>query len=267
MSMRLMTCAVCLACAVYLLSEALPRPTPPPALSPAVTAQQPDDDERDRDERDDNDQDGGVLLEQAVKRWHAVNQLRVTIWQRMHGPNPFEAESRLILAPHGCARMEMKLRAGTEAVEQLVISDGRALATVQRRPGVEDKVRGQTLPVQRVRREQVLAASGCAGPGAILKQLRDGLAGWRARLAGGATLRLTGRVDAARPACSHLAALGAAVCTLDLDAATLWPRRIEWRGLDERRRPRLILEMEYRDPETERALSAEECARLFTYTP
>jgi hypothetical protein len=43
--------------------------------------------------------------------------------------------------------------------------------------------------------------------------------------------------------------------------------RLEWWTGADAREARLCLEMEYREPELNRALSPEECARLFTYEP
>jgi hypothetical protein len=54
-------------------------------------------------------------------------------------------------------------------------------------------------------------------------------------------------------------------CCIYLDALTSWPHRIEWWGSAQAgERPRLILQMEFRDPVFNRPLSQERCATEFT---
>jgi hypothetical protein len=259
---RWMTLLVCLACAVYLAAEALPRQLPPSAAPAAASP--------DKLAFEPTELDGRDVLERAVKKLKGVTWLRVTIWQCMHGVRGFESSGELTLGPNDCAALDLTVNAGGEPLRQRIISDGQVIATVRGDGDADDDVRGQRLPSSRRARVDLLHAHGCAPPAVLLRQVRGAASRWnveRGTRAGREVLRVSGPLDRSAFQASRWAALGATRCCVELDAETLWPRRLEWRGVDERGRTPLVLEMEYRDPEVNRPLSLEECARVFSYLP
>jgi hypothetical protein len=264
---RWMTLLLCLACAVYLAAEALPRqlPTSPrlPTPSPAL----------DNDIFQPTELDGRELLERAIKKLKSITWLRLTIGQRMHGSRGFESSAELTLGPNDCAALDLTVKTGDgegQPVRQRVICDGQVIATVNGDGEADGEVRGQRLPPSRRARVDLLHAHGCAPPAVLLRQVRGATPRWtveQGTRAGRRVLRLSGPLDRSAVQASRWAALGANQCSVELDAETLWPRRFEWRRLDGHRGSALVLEMEYREAEVNRPLSLEECARVFSYLP
>ncbi len=85
------------------------------------------------------------------------------------------------------------------------------------------------------------------------------------RLRGRPALRIHGRPTTAWTVAPGTAA--ADFCYLYLDAQTLWPSRVEWWAGDRHSNPRLLLEIEFRDPQLNRPLSLAECIHAFSYRP
>ncbi len=56
-------------------------------------------------------------------------------------------------------------------------------------------------------------------------------------------------------------------CVLSLDAATLWPYRVEWWGPGPEQDEAVLAEIEFRDPIANRPLSPEQCAEVFSFEP
>jgi hypothetical protein len=264
---RWMTFLTCLACAVYLAAEALPRQLSP-ASRPFGKAGSLENVSFDPANRD-----GRSLLDQAVRKLKDVKWLRVAIWQRMHGNGGFESSGHLTLGPNDCAALELAVRVDNRAGaphRQTVICDGVAIATIIGDGASEDDVHGQELPETRGGRLDVLSAHGCAPPVVLLRQLRAAVAHWQAEhgvRSGREVLRLSGPLKVGAGRMSRWAALGATTAYLELDPATLWPHRFEWRRGAATGPGALVLEMEYRDAEVNQPLSLQECARVFSYVP
>ena len=271
MSKWILVSALCLACLALLASGALPPQVPaaPPVAADAFTIQ-PSPFAQHQSVRD---LDGAALLQRLRAMLNDVRWLNVTIWQCLHDEAiGFESEARLQLGPEHCARMETHIRTGAFRCETLVVSDGCALAEVFRCAGAPERVSSSYLPerAKGAARDRWLRDKGCSGPAPLVAELRAGVPAWRVD-AGlwrqHPVLRLQGTLDPNRLPAAARATLAARSCTLYLDAATLWPLRIEWRTGPEERPARLYLEMEFRDPVLNRALSPEECASAFTYQP
>ncbi len=213
------------------------------------------------------DPDPARLFARALADLRQAPWLRLTVWQRLHDPQDgYESEAHLTLGPDFCARMETTVRTGKVKSHTLLISDGRAVAEVVRLPGAREKVTGAYLPAGEAadKRGQYLQERGCVGPLPLLTELHQLVATWKLDtgfIAAKAVYRLQGEIDGNVPKQKTLAARS---CRLYLDAATFLPVRLEWWTAD-RASARLRLEMEFRDLEINRALSAEECARVFSY--
>jgi hypothetical protein len=210
--------------------------------------------------------EGRELLEQTCAKLRDARWLRVTIWQRLHdADHPYESSATLTLGPDHCARMETTLHAGAASCQHLLVSDGRAVAEVERFGGAE-KVTGGYLPGEQPgpARENYLRRHGCTGPLPLLVELQAVVPQWQVQAGAWrerAVIRLEGAIAPGRGGGR------AAFCRVYLDAASRLPLRFEWfKHADPRRAP-LHLEMEYRDLELDRALTPQECARAFTYEP
>lgn len=255
--------APCLTCLTFLAAGALSRPTRTSAatdLEPFLAQPLPLDQARSL-----SDLDGARLLDRALGSFRDVRWLKVTIWQRLHDADDgYESEAHLILGPDQCARMQTTLRTGAGSCNFLVVSDGKTLAEVLQWPNERLTTAYLPLAPAAALREQFLRKRGCVGPQTLLTELRDlpttwrvepGL--WRER----SVLRLEAALDAQRINGR------ARSCRLYLDAISLWPVRLGWHRGAEPRHGQMLLEMEFRDPELNRALSREECARVFSYQP
>lgn len=197
-----------------------------------------------------------------------VTWLRTKVWQKMIDAGAeFTAEGTLVRGPGGCARLDVAIRVGDGAGGRtLRVSDGHALAEVLHHDGAEPKVTAHLLPAGAAERDVFLRDHGCGGPIALVKGLRQRLREMRLEtglLWSRPAIRVRGKLDAAQ-APGETPAESACVY---LDAQTLWPHRLEWWGQGGKDGPRLVLQMEFRDPELNRAPSLQECVRLFSYRP
>jgi hypothetical protein len=270
MSKWILVGAVCVACLALLATGASPPQVPasPPSASNALQFQPLPLAQRESL----SDLDGAAVLDRSLAALKDVRWLNVAIWQRLHDHEVgYEAEAHLQLGPEHCARLESEVRVGGARCRTLVVSDGRAAAEVQRAGDGPERVRGAYLPdrTNRAARDRWLRDKGCSGPAPLLAELRAGVSNWRVDTGmrnGKSVVRLQGELDPSRLRAAVQTALSARFCTLYLDAATLWPMRIEWRT-GAALSASLYLEMEFREPTLDQALSPEECARAFTYQP
>jgi hypothetical protein len=218
----------------------------------------------------------GEVLQGALDRLNPtrVSWLSMKIWQRMHhGESRFESEGTLLLGPEYCARLELTARSGAVPGRWLVVSDGHALAhVIQLGDDAPTVVSGLLVPPHEPGQpapmppDVALRSLGCGGPYPLLLDLRARLRELTAqtgRLRGQAVVRIHGRLTGAPPAGGTA---GADFCYLYLDAQRLWPSRVEW-WAGEKTNPRLLLEMEYREPQLNRPLPYAECIRAFSYRP
>jgi hypothetical protein len=249
-----------------------PSPADPPALPP----QAPPDPEAVR------------LLDQALAALapERVRWAEAAVWQRVSVRGlAYEAEGRYLLGPDHRLRLDLRTRVGRAEGELRVVCDGATLWQATRLSG-GPWANVRRLDVNEVRalldspgvgpeaREQFLQAQGLAGPHPLLQGLRQRLTWVRkeaVRRNGRAWHKLTGTwsEEAARewaPPGQPWPEGLPRQCRLYLDPQTLWPGRLEWWGPD---RPRVgevaLLQMEFRDPVLNRALTAAECAREFAF--
>jgi hypothetical protein len=222
-----------------------------------------------------------VLLDRAVERLSPehITWLQVKLWQRMSTVDgAFESQGSLQIGPRNCARLDLTVSSGACPGQWLVVSDGHALAQVVQlgsapprvntrllAPAVQDADQSEEVPCA-----EELRALGCGGPHPLLKDLRARLRNLTLQtglLRGRPVARLHGRLDGARSAPAAGTALAADFCYLYLHPETLWPLRLEWWGANPERVQRLLLEIEFRDPQVNRPLSLTECMRVFSYSP
>jgi hypothetical protein len=221
-----------------------------------------------------------ALLERAIERVDPARLawLHVTLWQRMSdGEVPFESDGTLQLGPEHCARLELTVRSGAVPGRWLVVSDGQALAHVIQLGNDAPAVTSRLLvPPQEAGQppaappDETLRNVGCGGPYPLLVDLRSRLGELTAqsgRLQGRPAVRIRGRLDLGKAAPAVVTAAAADFCYLYLDAQTLWPSRVEWWVGDRTPHARLLLEMEFRNPQLGRPLSFSECIRAFSYRP
>jgi hypothetical protein len=216
----------------------------------------------------------GAVLDRTIERLSParLRWLKVDLWQRTRdGERAFESLGTLQLGPNHCARLDLTIRTGSMTGQWLVVSDGHALAHVVQLGSDPPTVDSRLLaPAPDSKRSpgDVLREHGCGGPYPLLRDLRarcQDVAMQTGRLQNRDWVRIKGRLAAAPTASEPVAAALADFCYLYLDAQTLWPGRVEWwaRGTT----PRLLLEMEFRDPQVNRELSLDECIRAFSYRP
>src|SRR5262245_27638093 len=139
MSKWIFVCEPCLTCLSILAAGALPRQgseIAPPADDAFVAHSLPLDVAAGGSKID-----GASVFEQARANLRDARWLRVTIWQRSHDDeHPYESTAKLLLGPDHCARMETTLHAGAGSCQHLLVSDGRAVAEVDRFAGAAEKV-------------------------------------------------------------------------------------------------------------------------------
>jgi hypothetical protein len=222
---------------------------------------------------------GVQLLDRALARFGParLSWLRTKIWQKMSdGQTEFEAEGTLELAPGQCARLDLAVRTAARKGRLLAVSDGHALAQVLHVGGGSPQITSALLPTvapgqpnDSPDRLHFLQEKGCGGPAALLAGLRRQGSKFRLQTGtwqGRGVIHVRGEWMAEALAADQPAPPTRYV-SLYLDAQTLWPHRLEWWACDAKERLRLVLQMEFRDPEFNRALPLAECARLFTYHP
>lgn len=221
------------------------------------------------------------LFDRAVERLspERITWLQVTLWQRMSTADlAFESQGSLQIGPRNCARLDVTVNAGACPGHWLIVSDGHALAQVVQLGTGTPKVNTRLLvpPMQdadqpgQTPSAETLRALGCGGPHPLLKDLRARLRDLTlqtGRMRGRPVARLRGRLDVAGAVPAAGTAVAADFCYLYLDPETLWPARLEWWGATPERVQRLLLEIEFRDPQVNRPLSLTECMRVFSYCP
>lgn len=221
----------------------------------------------------DGSPDGRDVFEQARAKLRNVRWLSVTIWQRLHdADHPYESTARLLMGPDHCARMETTVHAGAASCQHLLVSDGRAVAEVERFAGAAEQVNGFLLPGTETgpQREQFLRRRGCTGPLPLLEELQTIVHDWQMQAGTWRerpVVRLQGTITSGRVKGDARHATVAGSCRLYVDAASQLPLRLEWFKRADPSRSPLHLEMEYRDLELNHALTPHECARAFTYVP
>jgi hypothetical protein len=268
-----------LAGTALLLGGALNRQAPPPgAPGPAGEPAAPQADPAATD-----------LLERAVARLRPerVPWVEAGIWQQVACEDfTYRAEGRYLAGPGRRLRLNLHVRLGRSRGELLAVSDGTTLWQ-------SSTVDGGSRLLVRVELARVLESLSGSAVGAVVReeffqqQLVAGLApllhGLGARMVATRQEPLTwnGR-DVVRVTllCSPEAARALAPaggpwpasvprkCVVYLDAATLWPHRLEWWGParpGEADTP--VVQMEFRDPVLNRPLSEEECLREFSFDP
>jgi hypothetical protein len=260
-----------------LLAGALNHPVAPPAAAAAPPPSAAAD----------------VAATQALER--AIVQLsperlawmEATVWQQLACDDfTYQAEGRYLAGPDHRLRLNLKVFLGRVRSEIQVVSDGSTLWQSSRVEGgqpvvsrveLEKVLQALYRPVVRPQvRDEFLQNQCFAGLGPLLQGLRKRMVADRAEAVtwkGKAVTRLTLHWSAEQAAV--LATPGEAwpaylprKCRLYLDAASLWPLRLEWWGPTSRQvEDTLVLQMEFRDPVLNKPLSKEECAREFSFQP
>jgi hypothetical protein len=208
--------------------------------------------------------------------------LETTIRQRVHLPGvAYTAEGRYQTAPGHRCRLELRTQTGQASGTLLVVSDGQHLWRGQR---VGD---GAWTTVQRAGLGPCFETEGVgnwpksrgdngmsfSGVAPLLRNLRRTLDWVSQSTDANGEVVLTGVWPAARRAA--LAPPGQSWplglprrCQLTLDAATHWPRRVEWWGPQaEGNHNQLLAELEFRDPVRNQPLTPEQCATAFAFDP
>ena len=210
--------------------------------------------------------DAATLFDRALDRIgpEKVRWLKVHLRQHMEtAETAFDAEGTLQLGPDRCARLEMNVNTGGKRSRSLVVSDGHAVAQATESGSGPPNITTGLLGDRR------LEELGCGGPYPLLKELRNRLASLKAEiglLQRRPVVRIGGRLAKKSPGADAMPPL-ADFCYLYLDAQSLWPGRLEWWGSDAKQNARPVLAMEFTDPEVNRALSLDECVRVFSYRP
>lgn len=202
--------------------------------------------------------------------------VQAAIWQKVHVPYlDFQADGTYQSGPGRRLRLDLQVHTSALHSQMRIVSDGQTLWQERQVPALAPTATridlGKVLPLLEhpqappAARERFLAEHFFTGPEPLLSHLRGQVAFtrqervcWRDRDA----WLLTGvRRDVSLPDCPHYFPRQ---CRLYLDAATLWPQRLEWWGpAPKRKGDILISEMELRQPVFDRPLHAE----LFAYRP
>ncbi len=261
-----------LVAAALLLTGAVSRPTAPspPLARPASAAESAE---------------AARLLAAAAEAYSPPRLVwaEMALWQKVWDDGEiYEVRGRYLGAPGHRLRLELKTRAGRTDGQLTVISDGAVLSIARRFGNDAPPIGRLALPVPEppagvetvaAARDEMLRDQALLGVGPLVKALRERLrapARENVRWNGLEVIRITGawpedpgklaRVpDWQRPR------YPARLCSIYLDAKTLWPHRIEWWGGEKAQdRAVLLLEMEFRDPILNRPLTPEQCTREFT---
>jgi hypothetical protein len=229
------------------------------------------------------------VLAQAVETLNPnrVEWLEATVWQKAACAEiTYQAEGRFRAGPQHRLHLTLVIHQGNSRGEVEVVSDGTVLWQSNRVDGGERTV--SRMELQKVlqalaspdlspeARAQQLQPQCFAGLGPLLQGLRHRMVvtgkeaiSWRGRQ----VLRLT--LVWSPETAGFLAPPGQPwpdllprQCLLYLDAATLWPHRLEWWGpAPPRGEDSLVFQMEFRDPVWNQPLSREQCAREFSFDP
>jgi hypothetical protein len=216
-----------------------------------------------------------------------IGYVETKLWQKVTLPNlTYKATGRYIMGPERRFRLEMHTKQGDGEGTLLTVSDGATLWEANRvGSGEWDSVtRLDLAPVidaldgegtAALLRMEFLTSPRFAGIVPLLRDLRVRM-NWvgiqSVNYAGKRRLRLTGvwtpdfatyiRLEQAWPAGLP------EQCRLDLDPQTLWPNRLEWWGpATDGAADTLLAQIELRDPVVHSRLTAERCAKEFTFQP
>jgi hypothetical protein len=219
-----------------------------------------------------------ALLDKAVDAVSPISLewLDTRVWQKKAGQHEV-VEGRYIVGPHQRMRLDLKVRLGGNTGFVRAISDGQSLRQARWQKGqqpklavaVLPKLEGDTDPRELWQvRENFLHEQGFGGLWPLLRAIRSGLRRPRKQAGlwqGKSVIKVAGAWDASQDRlCQLPPSCRARRCNLYLDAATLWPHRIEWIGSDRPDdHPTLLLQMEFRDPIRNHPLSETDCARVF----
>jgi hypothetical protein len=200
--------------------------------------------------------------------------LEMSVRQKMFGDEPFDAEGRYLLGPDQRMRLELRITTAGKVGRVLAVSDGAHLWRCRWTDDQAAPPTSEELPVRgpnNVRtRQEFLEARGLSGLLPLLRQIRQCLqepvqqAGfWQGKPA----IQVSGAWNTSEDILKTLPPdLRARRCNIILDAETLWPHRIEWLGSPRPLNyPVALLQMDFRDPVINRALSPVECAREFRF--
>jgi hypothetical protein len=164
------------------------------------------------------------------------------------------SEGYLHRAPNHCARLEMKI--GAAKAPLLAVCDGYVVAQVS------DDGKPLVAPLSDPKGAE-LEKLGCGGPAVFLRAVKRHLDDARlqtGKLGEQAVIQIeTSLTPDPKRGNGRVAATA---CQIFLDAATLWPSRVEWTG-----NGHPILRVEFLEPTVGREMSVEECSRLFSYRP
>ena len=212
-----------------------------------------------------------------------VGCVETKLWQKVTLPGlSFEANGRYLMGPGRRFRLEMRTKQGAVEATRLAVSDGTTWWEARRvGSGAGEGV--TKLDVARL----LAALDGLGEPARLRAEFSQGprfggmaplLRNLRERMSwvkiedvgqgGKPRRRLTG-VWKPDPAADGAWPAGLPrQCRLELDAATLWPARVEWWGPAADGAPNTLLaQVEFRDPVARPALTPQQCAREFTFDP
>jgi hypothetical protein len=200
--------------------------------------------------------DAATWLDKAIKRLGDEKSawLHVKFRQRVTGPHSnFVAEGFLQTGPKHCVHraMEVISRGGSRG-RAITVSDGVVLAKVQSIPEAPDAVVVDALPASGA--EAFLEQHGCGGPLALLRKMRGSIQNATVH-AGHLEGRAVLCISSAMPSASSRASV-----LLDAESFMLVRYEETFEGAS-------TLQIDFTSCEMGRELSAEECARLFSYQP
>ncbi len=217
--------------------------------------------------------DAIALLDNAISALSParIPWLKVKIRQTMTAADSnFVADGFLQCGPNHCVRLVMGIATGPQPSRLVVVSDGEVIVQARQISHQKPITVIERLPAQGgADKEKFLAAKGCGGPHALLKQIQQQIKNAHVKtglLGENKVISVTGDLDLP-PGGRAAVASSVRSCIVQLDAKTLWPHRLEWHGPDLAGDSRMILRMEFLEPELHRRLSEQECIRIFSYTP
>jgi hypothetical protein len=216
---------------------------------------------------------GPKVVAEALERLSSVEWLAVKIRTRQPAAEPRAlTEGTLQRGPNGCTRLVMSYRSGDrETHTSEIICDGRVLAQVIHRSSGDD-ISSWDLPKSDAGRDKMLDKYGCGGPVGVLRLLSARVTTWsmaHVRQGDRDLVQTTGEFveEPTKQGAAHKLPPARKTVRLSLDAATLWPCRVEWWSDAPDAGGQLLWEQEYLEPRLGEALSLEECGRVFSYRP
>jgi hypothetical protein len=205
--------------------------------------------------------------------------------QVVDGDLNFEAEGRFLSGPAQRVRYELRVKIGSETSRFVTLCDGDRLVEIAELPGQKKEVSSAELPrIKHPTDDPVAVASlrqamleGKTFPGlpVLLASLRRGIVEPELRVVtaqGQDLLEIRGNwkhdLQANEPLPEDLRQRGeVGSCRVFLDAATLWPRCVEWwgRGIDGNAAP-LLAQTVYELTSLNQPLTGAQAAREFPAT-